>query len=170
MFLSRRAVQHVTRPHALSALLHTTTTRRVLCMTPTTPTALFHYSKAHYCANNNNSNNNNNNSNNNSIQPPVESSAGDDDEEVVAPQEEDGGQYIRSAGSGLDAKATTQGVDEVDVVLEPCDNPPTKYEVYSGTKVFKWTTTAKYGRRLIGPMHEWSDELKYRTGVSVHWE
>eukprot|EP00760_Papus_ankaliazontas_P034566 PhM_4_TR7261/c0_g1_i1/m.39282 len=73
--------------------------------------------------------------------------------------------------TGQEAVPTSLPDSERTVIkLEPCDALPTRFEVFSGTKVFKWVTTAKFGRRIVGPMHEWADELKYRTGINVQWE
>ncbi len=38
------------------------------------------------------------------------------------------------------------------------------------TGVYKWRTTAKYARRVTGPMREWADEFMCRTGVCAHMD
>lgn len=79
-----------------------------------------------------------------------------------------------SGGAGDDvnvvASATGDGGDDVDVVLERLARPPGKYDVLSATSVYRWRTTAKLGRKIIGPLREWGDEFKYRTGVHVEMD
>ncbi|KNH08460.1 mitochondrial edited mRNA stability factor 1 [Perkinsela sp. CCAP 1560/4] len=73
---------------------------------------------------------------------------------------------------GSTHQASATGTGNSILKLEPCTSPPTRFaQSFSvGTKVYTWHTTAKYGRRLIGPMTEWGQEFTYRTGVSVQWD
>ena len=59
---------------------------------------------------------------------------------------------------------------DVEVKLESMPRPPAKYELTTTTSVYRWATTAKHGRKIVGPLREWGDELKYRTGVHVEWD
>lgn len=56
---------------------------------------------------------------------------------------------------------------DVDVQLEALPRPPAQFELMTHTNVFKWPTTAKFARKIAGPLNEWSDEFRCRTGVTV---
>ena len=99
----------------------------------------------------------------------------------MAPEADAGAQYIPEERPD-DTAAPAAGDESADaakpsqetgfVKLEACPSPPSRlFQNFSiGTKVYMWHTTAKYGRRLMGPMMEWAQEFTYRTGVSVQWE
>ena len=55
--------------------------------------------------------------------------------------------------------------DEIPLNLVQLPRPPAKFELMHNTAVFKWVTTAKHARKIIGPMREWAEELQCRTGV-----
>ncbi len=59
---------------------------------------------------------------------------------------------------------------EVEVNLVKLARAPAQYDVLQQTDVFRWQTTAKYGRKLMGPMREWAEEFQCRTGVHVTME
>jgi hypothetical protein len=55
----------------------------------------------------------------------------------------------------------------IDIDIKRVDRPPAKFEINTTTGVYRWRTTAKLGRRVIGPMREWADEFQCRTGVNL---
>lgn len=54
--------------------------------------------------------------------------------------------------------------------MERLPRPPGKFDLITTTSVYKWEAKAGVARKVIGPMREWSDEFKYRTGVHVEAE
>ncbi|CAD2216160.1 NUDIX hydrolase [Angomonas deanei] len=54
--------------------------------------------------------------------------------------------------------------------LERVDRLPAKYDLITNSIVYKWETTAKWARKVSGPMKEWATEFKYRTGVHIEVE
>ena len=71
-----------------------------------------------------------------------------------------------------DEPAASADAPTSSIKLEPVVSPPSRFsQNFSvGAKAYAWHTTAKFGRRLIGPMMEWGQEFTYRTGVSVQWD
>lgn len=88
-------------------------------------------------------------------------------------------------GSGSSADATTEFTSDIQqaaaassqdaatrsiVNLVPMQVPPTRFDILANASVYKWETKAQYARKVTGPMREWCDEIKYRTGVHVEVE
>lgn len=56
------------------------------------------------------------------------------------------------------------------VAFKKLDRVPAKFDVMTFSDCFAWQTTAKVARKFVGPMREWSTEIKYRTGVHLETE
>lgn len=56
------------------------------------------------------------------------------------------------------------------ISLEKIERPPGRFDMLTNSLVYRWQTTAKYARKVTGPMREWASELKYRTGVHIEVE
>jgi len=71
--------------------------------------------------------------------------------------------------SPADSALTQQyaAASEIDINLEKLPRAPAQFDLMRESAVYKWSTTAKYGRKVIGPMREWADEFQCRTGVFV---
>lgn len=70
-----------------------------------------------------------------------------------------------AAASSREAPSTRSIVN-----LVPMQVPPSRFDLVANASVYKWETTAQYARKVTGPMREWCDEIKYRTGVHVEVE
>ena len=68
------------------------------------------------------------------------------------------------------ARSADGGAEAVEIDIKRVDKPPAKYEINTTTGVYRWRTTAKYARRVVGPMREWADEFQCRTGVCVQMD
>lgn len=77
-------------------------------------------------------------------------------------------------GASVPGEATlTQqyaAASDVDVKLEKLPRAPAQFEMLREASVYKWSTTAKHGRKVVGPLREWADEFQCRTGVHVAME
>lgn len=82
------------------------------------------------------------------------------------------------AGDGKDGKSSSAtGGDQqqqqqpaIEIQIERVDRPPARFDINMRTGVYRWRTTAKYARRVTGPMREWADEFMCRTGVCAHMD
>jgi hypothetical protein len=97
-------------------------------------------------------------------------SRGNDDDHEGALERELSRLDTTNTGVPAAAAFTTDGAAEVEIHLEKLARPPGKYDLVTSTSVYKWSTTAKLARKIVGPMREWADEFKYRTGVHVDWD
>lgn len=81
---------------------------------------------------------------------------------------------VGSAASPLSQRigdqSSSSSTSGPEIDIKRVDRPPAKWEINTTTGVYKWATTAKYGRRVVGPMREWADEFQCRTGVNVQME
>jgi 8-oxo-dGTP pyrophosphatase MutT (NUDIX family) len=86
----------------------------------------------------------------------------------LSAQQRDGGDALAPSAPDVSLTnriASAASDDEVEINLVQLPRPPAKFELMHNTACFKWVTTAKHGRKIIGPMREWAEELQCRTGV-----
>ena len=57
-----------------------------------------------------------------------------------------------------------------NIRFEKLNRSPSKFDILSFSNCYLWKTTAKNARKVHGPMREWADEVKYRTGVHIECE
>ncbi len=77
---------------------------------------------------------------------------------------------VSGDGSGGAGAAAAGGGENIEIDIQRVDRPPPRFEINSRTGVYRWKTTAKYARRVTGPMREWADEFMCRTGVCAHMD
>ena len=84
----------------------------------------------------------------------------DENAEIGTPSEPLAERLGRGAGSDGD----------IEIKLERLERAPAKFELMRNTSVYRWRTVAKHGRKLMGPVREWAEELQCRTGIHVEMD
>lgn len=74
-----------------------------------------------------------------------------------------------TAGSGSRQQPPLQEMSSI-IRFQKINKVPAKFDVMTFSNCFVWNTNAAIARKIIGPMREWADEVKYRTGVHLEMD
>ncbi|CUG12728.1 NUDIX hydrolase, putative [Bodo saltans] len=90
-------------------------------------------------------------------------------------------QSTMAAATGVAASSSSLPTADVDgssssaaggeaIHLTKLVRPPAKFDLLTHSFAYEWRTTARLARKVVGPMREWANEIKYRTGVHVEMD